>query len=125
MSPKLPIPDSSTFTIPKLAGEAGWKELKESFPALKNDLVLRAAGGEETERAGVWVMRQAGRYLPGESIEYGKRMENEWNIWEYNHSGVPLCQMSLCASTLRRSTACSLLESAGVCRYASYRNALS
>jgi hypothetical protein len=70
MSPKLPIPDSSTFTTPKLAGEAGWKELKESFPALKNDLVLRAAGGEETERAGVWVMRQAGRYLPGESLEY-------------------------------------------------------
>jgi hypothetical protein len=67
MSPSLPIPDSSTFTTPKLAGEAGWKELKESFPTLKNDLVLRAAGGEETERAGVWVMRQAGRYLPGES----------------------------------------------------------
>jgi hypothetical protein len=67
MSPSLPIPDSSTFTTPKLAGEAGWNELKESFPTLKNDLVLRAAGGEETERAGVWVMRQAGRYLPGES----------------------------------------------------------
>ena len=65
MSPSLPIPDSSTFVTPKLAGEAGWKELKESFPALKNDLVLRAAKGEETERAGVWVMRQAGRYLPG------------------------------------------------------------
>ena len=65
MSPSLPIPDSSTFVTPKLAGESGWKELKESFPALKNDLVLRAAKGEETERAGVWVMRQAGRYLPG------------------------------------------------------------
>ena len=47
-----------------------WKELEATFPELKNDLVLRAARGEETERAGVWVMRQAGRYLPGESYSF-------------------------------------------------------
>ena len=31
---------------------------------LKNDLLLRTLRGETTERAPVWMMRQAGRYLP-------------------------------------------------------------
>lgn len=44
---------------------------------LQNDLLLRALRGEETERTPVWMMRQAGRYLPD-----FRRLKAEYSFFE-------------------------------------------
>jgi uroporphyrinogen decarboxylase len=38
--------------------------INKNFPILKNDVILRVIKGEKTEYTPVWIMRQAGRYLP-------------------------------------------------------------
>ncbi|WVQ71356.1 uroporphyrinogen decarboxylase [Cryptococcus sp. DSM 104548] len=76
---------SAPTTIALLRDDA-WKKL--TFPPLRNDLLLRAAKGQETERAPVWVMRQAGRYLP------------EFMALRKDHSFFECCQTPALASTL-------------------------
>lgn len=50
------------------------------FPELKNDLIIKAAWGEKVPYVPVWVMRQAGRYLP------------EFRQLRSHHSFFDICQ---------------------------------
>src|SRR5690606_11148878 len=47
--------------VPKAILRIYWKQL---YIMIKNDLYLKALRGETVERPPVWMMRQAGRYLP-------------------------------------------------------------
>ncbi|MFH5833809.1 uroporphyrinogen decarboxylase [Halalkalibaculum sp. DA3122] len=64
--------------------------MKETFPALKNDLFLRALRGEEVERPPVWMMRQAGRYLP----QYMKIRE-KYSFFERVETPELACEITL------------------------------
>lgn len=57
---------------------------------LKNDLILRTLRGEATERAPVWMMRQAGRYLP----EYIKLRE-KYSFFERCQTPELACEITL------------------------------
>jgi uroporphyrinogen decarboxylase len=58
---------------------------------LQNDLILRAARGEETERTPVWLMRQAGRVLP----EYRKVREKMGGFKELVETPEFACEVTI------------------------------
>jgi len=61
-----------------------------NFPTLKNDLFLRALRGEKVERPPVWMMRQAGRYLP----QYMKLRE-KYSFFERVETPELACEITL------------------------------
>lgn len=93
-----------SHAVPKLDLVNSWRDIQ--FPPLKNDLLLRAASGEETPRAPVWVMRQAGRYLPGTSLPLVSVPAPTYLIFieflevRKHHSFFECCQTPSLASTL-------------------------
>lgn len=57
---------------------------------IKNDLILRTLRGEATERTPVWMMRQAGRYLP----EY-IRLREQYSFFERCQTPELACEITL------------------------------
>src|ERR1700722_18062564 len=57
---------------------------------MKNDLLLRTLRGESTERTPVWMMRQAGRYLP----EYIKLRE-KYSFFERCQTPELACEITI------------------------------
>ena len=57
---------------------------------LKNDLLLKTLRGEETERTPVWMMRQAGRYLPEYMV-----LREKYGFFERCQTPELACQITL------------------------------
>lgn len=64
--------------------------MSHDFPELKNDLLLRALRGEEVDRPPVWMMRQAGRYLP----QYMK-LRDKYSFFERVETPELACEITL------------------------------
>lgn len=61
-----------------------------NFPPLKNDLILRVCRGESVEYVPIWIMRQAGRYLP----EY-KAISSQHSFFEVCRTPTLACEVTL------------------------------
>lgn len=61
-----------------------------NFPEMKNDLLLKALRGEPVERPPVWMMRQAGRYLP----EY-MELRSKYSFWERVETPELACEITM------------------------------
>lgn len=57
---------------------------------LQNDLILRTLRGEQTERTPVWMMRQAGRYLPEYIV-----LRNKYGFFERCQTPELACEITL------------------------------
>lgn len=62
----------------------------DPFPALINDCAIRAFKGEKTEYVPVWIMRQAGRYLP----EF-RELRKEHSFFEVCKTPELACEVTL------------------------------
>ncbi|HNR19028.1 MAG TPA: uroporphyrinogen decarboxylase [Bacteroidia bacterium] len=58
--------------------------------ALKNNLLLKVLNGEHTERVPVWMMRQAGRYLPEYMV-----LKNKYSFFERVKNPELACEITL------------------------------
>ena len=62
-----------------------------AFPALKNDRLIRALLRQSTDTTPVWIMRQAGRYLP----EYRKTREQAGSFLDLCRNRELACEVTL------------------------------
>ena len=65
-------------------------KIDHKFPKLQNDLIFRVLRGEPVEKTPVWIMRQAGRYLP----EF-RKVREEFDFFTVCRTPELACQVTL------------------------------